>query len=430
MSMSTIRKSTRVRKLTGKQLDLQQSQTAARGNSRPGTASSRDGPKTAANDGNEGTQVHTATKAFTVSNRAKGDSGNTSNSYHKNTEILTNTLGHNNSCKRPQESGDSQRPAKLQKLEVKPVDEDNDRLDPVEKLLSLNYINQDMNADDAASDTNGEEGSNLETQMDNGINSDNIDEEEDEYDDTEDSEADYNNDINKYNQISLNFTKILNDNLLKHYSSFNRSPIDFYNNNSSFALLNKHPYPSQHNYYQQPRNLDSPTSNSTTDESNVTAPNNQANTVPFFKAVNFNPKPKTHIFDEIITLDDEIDPKDNNCNDDNKNDAASEEPISPIRNESVLAGEISDHINADDMFYSNTNNNVSDSDDELTTPKSSPLLTNSKMCFHYRQHDYLNLSNLKPQPSNLRILNENSILSGKASETIGSGNFLINDFFL
>lgn len=369
----SIRKSTRTRKLTGKQLELQTS----------------------------------------------------SNSRSRNCQgqnVLTNIVG-NESNKRSLNAEDegSLRPAKLPKTQQTQTqsqqskqEEDNDRIDPVEKLLSLNYINQDMNEEEE------EEEEDYDSDSENDLDSD-----------TDCSEVDFNNDINKYNEISLNFTKILNDNLQKCYSNFNRSPIDFYNDNSSFALLNKQQqyYPHQQPYHTSQVPALSPTVSHPSINSFQPPPQpqpNNNNAVPFFKSVNFNPKPKTktHIFDEIISLDDEIDPKDSNSGLYRGNETTMD--FQTINPETIDPK--SEIFN--DATTSNSNNNPTESDEELTTPNNSPLLSNSKMCFNYRQYDNLNLSNLRPQPSNLRILNENSILSGKASETIGSGIFLMNDFFL
>lgn len=223
----------------------------------------------------------------------------------------------------------------LKKLKYDKIDyNDNDRIDPIEKLLSLNNYDHDLN-------------SYLQQ-------------------DVEESENDDDNEEERRPSVSLNFTKIFNDNLLRH------EPYNFINQNSTFALLN-HP------------NVSEPT-NSQVAKSEV----------PFFRLVNFNPKPKQNVIDELLILDDD-------------NDAV------------------------DPLEYKNPSTNLTSSDsedEEIATPKNSPLMTKSKMCFNYRQNDNLNLSNFKPQETELRILNENSIISGKLNETIGSGRFLMNDFFL
>lgn len=224
--------------------------------------------------------------------------------------------------------------------------DDEDRIDPIEKLLSLN---NDYELD---------------------INSylqDQCEDEADDYESEEEDDEDYERKNSKH-EVSLNFTKIFNDNIVRMQQSNN-----FINNFSSFGMLANtnfdfsYPPPPQQSSQQA----------------------TVISQIPFFKLVNFNPKPKSaNVFDELINLDDEIDPKD------------------PLP--------------------------VSDSEEEeaKTPNNTSPLLSNSKMCFTYRQYDNLNLSNLKPQESTLKILNENSILSGKSNETIGSGKFMINDFFL
>lgn len=235
--------------------------------------------------------------------------------------------------------------------------DDEDRIDPIEKLLSLNNDYEDIN----------------NYLQDQEITVKKEEEDSDDYDSEEDEDEEYERKNSKH-EVSLNFTKIFNDNLVRMQQSNN-----FINNFSSFGMLGNSnfdfSYPAPSSQQQQ--------SSSSNTQSTV------QNQTPFFKLVNFNPKPKSaNVFDELINFDDEVDPKD------------------PLP--------------------------VSDSEEEeAKTPiNTSPLLNNSKMCFTYRQYDNLNLSNLKPQESTLKILNENSILSGKLNETIGSGKFMINDFFL
>ncbi|EGV61948.1 hypothetical protein CANTEDRAFT_115404 [Yamadazyma tenuis ATCC 10573] len=237
---------------------------------------------------------------------------------------------------------------------------DTDKIDPIERLLSLNNrYDCDLNTY-------------LQQEQER------VDEDSDDYDDSDESESDEYSSMSRrtseINEVSLNFSKIVNDNLLRY------EPFNFINQNSSFAMLNNHSVA---------QNVSTSVSKSE---------------VPFFRSVNFNPQPKQNVIDELLNLDDEI-----------------EQPVGP---KDPIQTNTTGDINA-------TTTSVSDSEEEeLTTPKNSPLMTNSKMCFNYRQHDHLNLSNFKPQPSDLKILNENSIFSGKLNETIGSGRFLINDFFL
>lgn len=209
------------------------------------------------------------------------------------------------------------------------VDDDTDKIDPVEKLLSLTNLNNDI------------------------LNVD------------EPSPVNYMNiaSSNSTEQISLNFTKILNDNLRAYYSRVNKNPLEAYSDNSTFGLLNKQPA-AEADPEIAPKNCD----------------------VPFFKKVNFNSTSKSYTFDEYLAYDDLSDTDE------------SDEDKSPI------------------------------------TPISLPQPLNGKMSFHYRHNDNLNLSlNQHPcsEPQDLcKILNNNCIISGKASEMVGTGNFMINDFFL
>lgn len=206
------------------------------------------------------------------------------------------------------------------------VEEDADKIDPVEKLLSLTNLNNDI------------------------LNLD------------EPSPMNYlNPSSNNTEQISLNFTKILNDNLRRCYSRLNQNPLEVYNNNSTFALLNKQHTPET--------------------DTDTTSKRHDA---PFFKNVNFNPNSKSYTFDEYLEYD-EL-----------------------------------------------TDTDESDEDKSPTTPIALPAPLNNKMSFHYRHNDNLNLS-LNPgnEPQDIgKILNKNCIISGKASEMVSTGNFLINDFFL
>ncbi|KAK7676049.1 hypothetical protein QCA50_020995 [Cerrena zonata] len=170
-------------------------------------------------------------------------------------------------------------------------EDDHDKIDPVEKLLSLTTFNNDILLDIDQEQQQQQE------------------EEDGEESDSEDSE--YESEEESSN-ISLNFSKILNENIRNYYSNLKRCPIEIYNDNSSFALLNKQQQPQE-----QPKQPP------------------QQQEVPFFKNVNFNPKPQSaYTFDEYLSYD----------------------------------------------------------DDEPTTPSTPTVLPNNKMSFHYRHHDNLNLS--------------------------------------
>lgn len=222
----------------------------------------------------------------------------------------------------------TERKAKRRKIEQ---EEDPDKIDPVKKLLSLTSLDNDI--------LNTEEPQ-LVNYVSNGSGS-------------------------STEQISLNFTKILNDNIRKYYSRCNMNPLELYSVNSSFATLNKKPLA----------------------ETNRNETNNKQDEAPFFKNVNFGSTPRALTFEDYLSYDELTD------------SSESEEDKSP------------------------------------STPVSSyTSLNNGKMSFHYRHNDNLNLSLDKAHndesPDMLNILNTNSILSGKASEMVSTGNFLINDFFL
>lgn len=272
-----------------------------------------------------------------------------------------------------------------------------DKIDPVEKLLSLNNEEEDI----FKSLSNDDE-------MHNSGDSNEIIE----------------NEIDQYNQVSLNFTKMLNDNLIKYYSNFQRSPLDAYNDNSSFSILNK---PTQSPVPET--NINNNNNNNNNDNNNINNnnhSNNRNNNIPFLKAVNFNSKPRRSLNEYLSIYDeDSKDPKDTSCN----------EPPAKT-SETTTTNAINDSTNftsenlttLDDKLLKNE----TDEEEENKTPASSPLLAHNKISFHYRKNDNLNLS-LNPYHSEndySKFLNEHSIITGKASEMIGTGNFLINDFFL
>jgi hypothetical protein len=79
--------------------------------------------------------------------------------------------------------------------------------------------------------------------------------------------------------------------------------------------------------------------------------------------------------------------------------------------------------------YDNASDN---SDDESPdSPLKSPSFQVPKISFHYRHKDTFNLiDDSYSADASVRGLKSGSIVSGKASEMMGSGGFLINDFFL
>lgn len=209
--------------------------------------------------------------------------------------------------------------------------EKHDQIDPVEKLLSLPRYDSDIISTE-------------ELSME---------------------DVPYHGEAKGTELISLNFTKILNDNIRLYYSRSSRNQLQLCNDDSTFSLLNRQP---------------------AAEEARMSAP--QAREVPFFKNVNFN-SDRAYTFDDYFAYD----------------------------------------LSSED--------NETDEEKDPKTPSSpqgpTDLNMTSKMCFYYRDSDYLNLSSSYPksEPQDIfKILNKNSILSGKASEMIGTGTFLINDFFL
>lgn len=218
-----------------------------------------------------------------------------------------------------------------------------DTLDPVEKLLSFANIHNDI----------------LYSLDQESVQDDS----DSDYEEDSDASASPSN-------ITVNFTDMLQENLRHYYSNCKRGPLDLYTANSSFSVLNK-PAPKP--------------------KAPVTTPVRQD--VPFFKAVNFNPNPKSsaYTFDEYLAYDDD-------------------EPESTSESDSDQA-----------------------SPETPTSAHPSPVPANLKMCFHYRQfNNNLNLSSQLPAGPQevLQCLNKRSILSGRASEMVSSGTFMINDFFL
>ncbi|GEQ68930.1 hypothetical protein JCM33374_g2600 [Metschnikowia sp. JCM 33374] len=220
-----------------------------------------------------------------------------------------------------------------------------DKIDPVEKLLSFSHSNTDM-----LSVMNDTENANAQASSATSSNS------------------------AAYPHISYNFNKVIHDNMRSYYSKFRKSQMEIHNDHSSFSVLNKPP-PSE------------------TPEQET--PARAKFQVPFFRNVNFNPKPSfgQHIDDYIHYDDDE-----------------------------------------DDQLTTDSEH------EEIASPKGlveTPIPSLSgKMSFHYRQNDKLNLSLTDEQrveddaPNDVfKFLNKRSVLSGKASEMIGTSNFLVSDFF-
>lgn len=212
-----------------------------------------------------------------------------------------------------------------------------DKLDPVEKLLSMTCSNGDiLHMDDADSDAS--------------------------------PLASSSSLASAYPSLTLNFTQAINDNLRSHYMRLCKLPMEIHNDHSSFSILNHKP-----KVEEQPQ----------------AAPS--ASQVPFFKNVNFSSTPSFHKIDDYISYEDD-------------------EPLSTD----------SEH-------------------EDMPAPTQALQLpfppVSGKMSFHYRQNDNMNLSlsdvhkELEPQDI-FKILNKRSVISGRASEMIGTSNLMIKDFFL
>lgn len=224
------------------------------------------------------------------------------------------------------------------------TEDDRDKIDPVERLLSLNKVDGDI------------------------LNQEELPQEE--------APPSNNEKSNVRKQVSLNFTGIYNETLKSYYSKLRKSPMEFYSDNSTFSMLNKQP---------EINNNDNPPKE---------APAPQVlEDAPFFKNVNFNFNSSSHpqTFEDFFAYDDLTDSDGSDGSDGSAGDKTPE------------------------------------------TPPSIHIFTDPKMCFRYRQNDNLNLSlnPLSSEPLDIgKFLNRHSLLSGKASEMVSSGNFLIHDFFL
>ncbi|ODV81450.1 uncharacterized protein CANTADRAFT_24393 [Suhomyces tanzawaensis NRRL Y-17324] len=251
-------------------------------------------------------------------------------------------------------------PSKRRRIQA-PEEVNSDKIDPVEKLLSLTNVNNDIL---------------------------NLDEEE--------TNASVNNEqLQSSNPISftelksLNFTKILNDNIRSYYANFRKTPLEVYNDHSSFALLNSSSRkPTNHDIVPNPPSPSTPTFTHN--------PN-----VPFFKNVNFNSNSKSN--GESYTFDDYF-------------SYGEEEKVPSVPAAPSTSDGFSKVNNKMRFHYRQNHNNLNLSD--FTSCSSSALNASSYSVADGDSHDIF------------KILNKRSILSGKASEMVSTGTFLINDFFL
>lgn len=260
--------------------------------------------------------------------------------------------------------------AKKPRVENVIMSEDSNKIDPVEKLLSLTNINTDFL-------TSLEE----------------VHHEEEEQ--------------GKSNELMpLNFTKILNDSIRRYYANAKRNNMAIYNEN--FALLNSRERSLAHDLVDTP-------------ELSFT----HSPPAPFFKNVNFNSvaKSSSTSLDEYFSYDEDESPLENK-----HEQPAQEEVSSPL---SVEEDEEDPKSNVPAKIVTPK----LDEQPQQASPVSLSITFGNKMSFRYRQnHNNLNLSlhcNTHDNTHDLfKILNKHSILTGKASEMVSNGGFLINDFFL
>lgn len=207
-----------------------------------------------------------------------------------------------------------------------------DKIDPVEKLLSMTYASGD-----------------ILLQMD----------------EAETLQASSSASPEPHQNLSYNFNKVIHENMRKYYQTFGKLHIEIHNDNLSFSVLTR------------PKT-----------EVPTPLPVSRAQ-VPFFKNVNFGRSP-------------------------------------------TMGNRLDDYIYCDDDELSATDSEHEDM--PLGGPVHVPLPPVGKMSFHYRQNDNLNLSTDThgeahgPQDVS-KFMNQRSVMSGKASEMVGTSSFMIKDFF-
>ncbi|KAK6460209.1 hypothetical protein DFJ63DRAFT_315503 [Scheffersomyces coipomensis] len=420
--------------------------------------------------------IRKSARARTLTAKVKDNAFNTTTNFNLDSGKKRNIENHHH------DSNNNTSQIKKRKVIEEPIQDD--KIDPVEKLLSYTNINNDFL---------------LDLDSDFIVSSPELlEDDEDSDEDSDDEEDCQEKDIQQ-----VDFTKILHDNIRQYCSNFKKSPMEIYSN-PSFALLNKSTHnqsfssasvvPSsgqQHHQVQRFHNSEpsrsiitssssiaSSAHNSITSEAGTlasrltsttatTAPSTPSisyhnhNDVPFFRTVNFSGPSKkqqqaqnqlnlqNNSFDEYFSYGDEIKIEKvesikkvmSNTKDYSYN-YEDEDYISPTDQPEPKQEVIQETIIIED-----------EEDDE--SPLSTPTLNDNKMSFHWRQnHNNLNLAlndfsksvnhnhhHLdQPQQSQFmmdqqnediyKILNKHSILTGKASEMISSGNFLINDFFI
>lgn len=329
---------------------------------------------------------------------------------------------------------------KTKKRKISSIEEEeeaaklSDKIDPVEKLLSLTNVNQDFLLDwednshrnhhtsisSSSTSNNGiTSGSLISSNTSNcgfsprsgyhsssssisSLFSQNEESEIDEYDYDYESE-----DYEEPNEIeSVNFTKIIQDNIRQYYVK--RRLENQYKD--SFALLNKQ------NHNQDDEEEENPLLSSASPTSNRSI--FKQCEVPFFKSVNFGNKPKEYTIEDYFQYDNAEEEEEEEKKEEEKEDES----------KSVTTSE------------DNESNGVS----PITTPKSTmqslyiPKINNNyrRLPMNIINHNNIttnscnNNNNLNNLQDLSKILNKNSIITGNASEMISAGNFMLTDFYL
>ncbi|EMG46420.1 hypothetical protein G210_3332 [Candida maltosa Xu316] len=289
--------------------------------------------------------------------------------------------------------------------------EKSDKIDPVEKLLSLTNINQDFLSDltknipsniSSSNSTSCLNIQNIHNTSNNHHHNINIThnhknsicsnhsgyEEDDEGEEFEEEiEEEEEEEEDEFVEIAnVNFTKIIQDNIRQFY--VNRRLQNQYHD--TFSLLNQSSKPIQQTQ---------PSTNNTTPS--TTTSNNPD--VPFFKSVNFGNKPREYTIDDYFSYSEATEEEQQT-----KEPETSETDVSPITTpKSNFQSLYIPKINSNNHYHYHYNN---DNSRDL-------LLRNT-------------INNNNDEQDLSKILNKNSLINGKASEMVSSGNFMINDFFL
>lgn len=254
------------------------------------------------------------------------------------------------------------------------LQDDHDKIDPVEKLLSISHIDNDIlhmdeteSLSPAPSVTSASAASTSPS----------------------------------YPDLSQNLSRMINDNLRSYYMNFRKSPIEIHNDHSSFSVLNQ----TQPHWSQKPE----------VDE-NALLPRTE---IPFFKNVNFNPSPFGLAIEDYIYYGNEED------------DEQDEQDVGAPPNLETK------NYQDDPLLATDSEHEELGTPKSTAATLSIPSLANNKMCFHYRQSGKLSLCSdlVAPQvcfedDDMSKFLNQRSLLSGRASEMLGASNLKLHDFFL